>query len=85
MNNHGLSSILPNMSKLFERCMYNQINYCFETLLSKFHYGFQKGNSAQHCLLCQVSGDSLEVSLKSKQWCLIGQQCYKHFIFSLKV
>ena len=35
-------SILPNLSKIFERCMYDQLKDHFEKLLSKYHCGFRK-------------------------------------------
>ena len=35
-------SILPNLSKIFERCMYDQLKDHFDKLLSKYHCGFRK-------------------------------------------
>ena len=52
--NHRPISILPNLSKVFERVMYNQIYPYFQTLFSKFQSGFWKGFNAQHCLLVMV-------------------------------
>ena len=49
--NYRPISILPNLSKVFEKCIYNQLSTFFETVLSKYQYGFRKGFSAQHCLL----------------------------------
>ena len=46
--------LLPNISKIFERCMHRQISECFETVLSKFQCGFRKGYSTQDCLLAMV-------------------------------
>ena len=43
--------MLPNISKSFERCMHRQILEYFETVLTKFQCGFQKGYSTQNCLL----------------------------------
>ena len=34
--------------------MYNQIDPYFDTLFSKFQYGFRKGFNAQHCLLGMI-------------------------------
>ena len=45
---------MSNISKLYERCMHQQINEYFESLLSKFQCGFRQGFSAQHCLLVMV-------------------------------
>ena len=44
-------SILPNLSKIYERCMYKQMNKYFDSILSKYRFGFRKGYSAQQCLL----------------------------------
>ena len=52
--NYRQVSILPNISKIFERCLYNQINKYFDKILSKFQCGFRKGHGAQHCLIVLV-------------------------------
>ena len=35
-------SILPNLSTVYERLMYNQISPYFDSVFSKFHCGFGK-------------------------------------------
>ena len=45
---------MPNISKIFERCLYDQINTYFENILSKLQFGFRKGHSAQHCLIVLI-------------------------------
>ena len=52
--NYRPISILPNLSKVYERLMYNQIYPYFQTIFSKFQCGFRKGFNAQHCLLAMV-------------------------------
>ena len=47
-------SILPNLSKIYERLMYNQIYPFFDTLFSKSKCSFRKGFNAQHCLLAMI-------------------------------
>ena len=47
-------SILPTVSKIYERCLYDQINEYFQPLFSKLQCGFRKGHSAQHCLLVLI-------------------------------
>ena len=49
-DNYRPVSILPSLSKVFERCIYNQIAQFFDKILSKHHCGFSKGHSAQHSL-----------------------------------
>ena len=52
--NYRPVSILLNLSKTFERCMYDQIKDHFDNLLSKNQCGFRKGLSTQNCLLAIV-------------------------------
>ena len=49
--NYRPVSILSNISKIYERLMFEQILGYFEPILSKFPCGFRKGISAEHCLL----------------------------------
>ena len=44
-------SILPSLSKVFERCLHKQIFDFFDTILSKYLCGFSKGHRAQHGLI----------------------------------
>ena len=52
--NYTPISILPNLSKIFERCVYDQLKDHFDKLLSKYQCGFRKGFSTQHCLLGMI-------------------------------
>ena len=52
--NYRPVSILPNLSKIFERCMYHQLKDYFDKLLSKYQCGFRKEFSTQHCLLAMI-------------------------------
>ena len=47
-------SILSNISKVYERCIYDQMEAYFETILSPNQCGFRKGFSAQHCLISLI-------------------------------
>ena len=47
-------NILPNISKIYERCLCNQIQTYFDNLLPKYQCGFRKGFNAQHCLVSMV-------------------------------
>ena len=51
VENYRPVSILPNLSKIYERCLYDQMHKYFSHLLSKWQWGFRKGFSTQHCLL----------------------------------
>ena len=50
-DNYRPVSILPVISKIFEKLLCKQITMFIDPLLSKFHCGFRKGYGAQDCLL----------------------------------
>ena len=52
--NYRPVSILPSISKIFERNMFNQISNYIDNHLSKYLYGFRKGNSTQQCLILML-------------------------------
>ena len=47
-------SILPVLSKLYERSLFKQISEIFENIFSKNQCGFRKGHSTQTCLLAML-------------------------------
>ena len=52
--NYRPVSVLPHVSKVFERIMYHQINDYMKDKLSKQLTGFRKNHSTQHCLSCML-------------------------------
>ena len=54
VENYRPVSILPNLSKIYEKCMYIQIYEYLNKILSRWQCGFRQGYSAQHCLLVMV-------------------------------
>ena len=50
LQNYRPVSILPNLWKIHERCLFDQICKYFNRILSKWQCGFRKGFSTQHCL-----------------------------------
>ena len=46
--------VLPNLSKIFERCMYDQLKDYFDKVLSNNQHRFRKGITTQHCLLAMT-------------------------------
>ena len=52
--NYRPISILPNLSKIYERCMHKQMSDFFENVLSKYQCGFRKGFSSQQCLVAMI-------------------------------
>ena len=53
-DNHRPISILPIISKIFEKLICRQLSNHFDNIFSKFQCGFRKGFSAQHCLLLMI-------------------------------
>ena len=47
-------SILPTLSKIFEKCMFAQMSTFFDNIFSNQQCGFRKGYSIQHCLLVML-------------------------------
>ena len=43
-------SLLPLLSKVFEKIVYDQLNEYVETFLNKLLFGFRKAHSTQHAL-----------------------------------
>ena len=50
-DNYRPVNILSNISKIYERCIYDQIQLFFDSLLSKYQSGFRRGYNTQHCLV----------------------------------
>ena len=64
IENYRPVSILPNISKIFERCIYKQLYSYFDNFLSKYQTGFRKGYSTQQCLLAMI--EKLKESIDNK-------------------
>ena len=54
IENYRPISILPTLSKIYERCMYDQMYKYFDQILSKYQRCFPQGYNTQHCLLMMV-------------------------------
>ena len=53
-DNYGPVSVLSNISKMYERCIYDQIELFFDSLLSKCQCGFHRGYNAQDGLISLI-------------------------------
>ena len=51
MKNYRPVSLLPIVSKLFEKMMYKQISSYVDNFLSPYLFGFRKGHSTEQCLI----------------------------------
>ena len=54
-NNYRPISLLPIISKVFEKLIYNQLYTFMEKRLSVYLCGFRKGYSTQHALINMLS------------------------------
>ena len=52
-DNYRPVSILSNISKIYERCIYDQIQLFFDSL-SKYQCGFRRDYNAQHCMVSLI-------------------------------
>ena len=48
--NYRAVSILPTLSKIYEKILYYQVYEYFDNIFFKYLSGFRKGHSTQHCL-----------------------------------
>ena len=53
-DNYRPISILPIISKIFEKLMCKELSNHFDHKFSKFQCGFRKGFGTQHCLLLMI-------------------------------
>ena len=51
--NHRPVSILPNLSKIYEKIMFTQMPTFFESIFSRYQCGFRKGFGTQQCVLAK--------------------------------
>ena len=66
-SNYRPVSILPSMSKIYERLLYLQINAYMDEKLSKYQCGFRKNYSAQHCLILMIEKWRLSIDKNDMQ------------------
>ena len=66
-SNYRPISVLSNVSKIYERCLYDQIYSYFGKIFSKYQCGFRKGINTQHILLTMI--EKMKISRDNKQCC----------------
>ena len=54
MKNYRPVSLIPIVSKLFERNMYDQILEYMNNFLSPYLFGYRKGHSTEQCLMVML-------------------------------
>ena len=53
-DDYSLVSILSSISKIYERCLYNQIEVFCDSVLSKYQCELRRGYNAEHCLITLI-------------------------------
>ena len=53
-SNYQTVSMLPILSKVYEKCLYEQTENYMENIFSNFQCGFRKGFNAQHCIIGMI-------------------------------
>ena len=61
-------SILSNVSKVYEKCLCDQIYNCFENKFSRYQCRFRKGFNTQNALLLMVEKMLLARDKKKGLW-----------------
>ena len=61
---YRLVSILPLMSKVFKKAIFNQSSYCLETIFSSLLCGFWKGHGNQHALFNLLNKSKRQLGYK---------------------
>ena len=66
INNYRPISLLPCISKLYERDMYNKIKCYMENHLSPYLFGFRKAHSTEQCLNTMLENWKKSLDCKNK-------------------
>ena len=90
MVTYRLISILPTFSKIYERCMYDQMYKYFYQILSKYQCGFRQDYNTQHCLLMMVEKWKEALDKGSLGGALLTHlskafNCIKHYLLITKL
>ena len=66
LKNYRPISLIPLVSKLFERNMYNQISQYINTFLSPYLFGYRRGYSTEQCIV--IMTESWKKALDNKRY-----------------
>ena len=69
-SNYRPISILFNVPKMYERCLYHQLYYYFDKIIfSKYQSGICKGLSTLHALLAMIAMRTMKTGRDNKEFC----------------
>ena len=88
--NHRPVSIIPNLSRIFEKCMFEQMSQFFVNIFSKYKDGFRKSFSTQQCLLAMLEKWKRSVDNSQTFGALLTDlskafDCYNHELLIAKL
>ena len=72
-DNYRPVSIMPSVSKLFEKNMYEDINKFMNDKLSPYLCGFRKGYNTQYCLMVMLEKWKKALDKKKSCWSIINR------------
>ena len=75
IENYRPISILPTLSKVYERLIYNLMYPYSDKHFSKFQYDFRKGFNAQHCLITVIKNWYRSVDAAGQAGALLTSIC----------
>ena len=82
--NYRPVSILPDLSKIFEKCMFKQMSQLFENIFSKYQYRFWKRFSTQQCLLAMIEKENRSAE-DGKMFGVLLTDCLDHELLIAKL
>ena len=74
-DNYRPVSILPNISKIFERYIFRQLSSFIDQLLLKYQCSFRKGYSTQYCLQAMLEKWKSAVNKRKSFGALLTDLC----------
>ena len=90
MKNYRPVSLIPIVSKLFERDMYNQILSYIDKFISPYIFGYRKGHTTEQCLTVMLEAWKKTLDHKGKAGAILTDlskafECLNHSLLLAKM